>query len=138
MHQYSRFSATRPGSNHYVLAVFIFYYFSLPRRKLVNDFMILLWSDVVVDFVFAISLEIFLQEHLVFQGKIIAHKSQRLLAIANHHVGVFANDVDLLHFHLVEIIQLFVVVDFIFYQIVLFDSVYFKSIIQDQKAVFYL
>ena len=79
----------------------------------------------MIDLVLSISLEILIQEHPVFQREIVTYKCQRLIAIADHHVGIFTDNVNLLHFHLVEIIQFFIIINLILYQIALFNSMYF-------------
>ena len=110
MHQHTCLSAARPGSHNDTTGVLVGDYLHLAFRQLTEQLFVFRRRQVALYFAYALSLEIFCDELLIIHLEIILHILQRCAVTANHQIGVFTDDMHLLDFLFVKIIEHAVVV----------------------------
>ena len=137
MYQNPRFAASRSGCNNYAVRILVGNDFHLTPRERSEDLPVLVRSDIPLDFVSTLSLEILGDKPLIIHLEIILDILQGGRVILDHKVGIFSHYVDLLDFLPIELIQLCIVFNFVSELVVLYSSD-IHSIIQDQETAFQL
>ena len=103
-------------------------------RECAEQLVILLRSNIPVDFIAAVAFEVFGQEAAVIHLEIITDKLQRFIIVFDHQMRVLTDDVDLLDSLLVKCIQLSVVFPLILDMIIHLQSVELHGVVGYEKA----
>ena len=103
-------------------------------RKVIEQLLELCRTDVAFNLSCAVALEIFVNEQAVVHVEIIVHIAQGGIIVFHHQVGIFADDVDLLYFLLVEFVEHAVVVLFVAHAVVHLFAVDGHGVVEHEKS----
>ena len=113
MNQHPCLSTSRPRRHDNAARHVVGNDFLLLFRQLGEEFLIFSRCDVSLDFTASLPFEIFGNETFVVHLEIVAHILLCRSIVTHHQVGIFAHDMHLLDFLLVELVEHAVVLQFV-------------------------
>ena len=105
VYQDTRFAASGACGDDNVARILVVYYLLLAAGESAKNVLVFGRCNILVDLFFAIFLEILVDEAAVIHREVVADILQRGLVVANHHIGILADDMNLLDALLVELVQ---------------------------------
>ena len=135
MDENSRLATSGTCCYHDTTRLLVLQDFFLAVRKFTKDLFVFRRCHISLDVFHTLPLEVFGNESLVIHQEIILHILQGFLIVLHHQVGVFAHDMNLLHFLLVKFIEhtiFFLLVP----QSVVLQTLDVHGIVKHQKSAF--
>ena len=136
MHKHPRLSAARSGGYYDTAGFLVIDDFHLSRRKLPEELVVFGRRQIAFDFLDTLTLEVLGYEFPVIHPEVVADVGESGIVVLHHKVCVLPDNVDLLDFLSVELIQHLVVI-FLVLELGILYTADIHSIVYHEESAFY-